>query len=161
MLVGEQPGDREDIEGLPFVGPACGVLERALKRVGLSREGDYLTNAIKHFKWAPGGKRRIHQTPRASEVRACRPWLEAEIEAVAPRLVIALGATAVSSVLGPEAKVLRDRGRAIESSYGSCLVTVHPSSLLRIEDETERRAAFELFVGDLQKGLQFLGQAAA
>jgi DNA polymerase len=161
MLVGEQPGDQEDLQGRPFVGPAGKMLDRALDDLAFDRGGIYLTNAEKHFKWVPKGKRRIHQTPRASEMRACRPWLEAEIEAVRPRLIVALGATAVSSLLEDAAKVMRDRGRVIESAYGPCLVTVHPSSLLRVEDAEEKWAAYGLFVGDLRKGLDFLKRAAA
>ncbi len=158
MLVGEQPGDHEDRAGVPFVGPAGGMLDRALFEAGIARDEAYVTNAVKHFKWTPRGKRRIHETPRVSEMRACLPWLEAEIEAVRPRLVIALGATAVSALLGTTAKVLRDRGRVIESSFGPCLVTVHPSSLLRAEDEEARRLAYELFVRDLKQGVAFLAR---
>jgi DNA polymerase len=157
MMVGEQPGDREDIEGHPFVGPAGGILDKALVDLGIAREKVYITNAVKHFKWAPKGKRRIHQTPRASELRACRPWLEAEIEAVSPRIIACLGATAVRSLLGPSVKVMADRGRIIESVYGVCLVTVHPSSLLRVETPEERRAAYKSFLEDLRRGLAFLG----
>jgi DNA polymerase len=120
-----------------------------------------MTNAVKHFKWQPRGKRRIHQTPRASEVRACRPWLEAELDAVGPRLIVALGATAVLSLLDPEVKVMKDRGRIVESAYGPCLVTVHPSSLLRVEDAAEREAAYDLFVQDLRAGLAFIERSGA
>jgi DNA polymerase len=161
MLVGEQPGDVEDQDGVPFVGPAGRMLDRALEELAIDRDRLYLTNAVKHFKWKPRGKRRIHETPRASEMRACRPWLEAEIEAVKPRLIVALGATAVGSLLNDQAKVMRDRGRVMESIYGPCLVTVHPSSLLRVEGEDERRAAYRLFLQDLRKGLDFLERAAA
>lgn len=161
MLVGEQPGDQEDSQGLPFVGPAGKMLDRALADLGIARDTLYVTNAVKHFSWAPRGKRRIHQTPRASEMRACRPWLEAEIEAVRPRLIVALGATALGSLMGDAAKVMRDRGRVLESSYGPCLVTVHPSSLLRVEGDAEKRAAYGLFVEDLRKGLDYLQRAAA
>ena len=161
VLVGEQPGDREDIEGEPFVGPAGQILDEALVEVGIVREQVYVTNAVKHFKWVPRGKRRIHQTPRASEIRACRPWLEAELDVIRPRLIAALGATAVESLLGPTVRVLKNRGQVFESVYGPCLVTVHPSSLLRVEEETDRRAAYELFLQDLRKGLAFLKGAAA
>ena len=161
LMVGEQPGDVEDEEGRPFVGPAGRMLDRALEDLGIVRDKVYVTNAVKHFKWVPKGKRRIHQTPRASEMRACRPWLEAEVEALRPRLIVALGATAVGSLMGAGAKVMRDRGRIMESVYGPCLITVHPSSLLRVEGEDERRAAYGLFVQDLRKGVDFLEHAAA
>jgi uracil-DNA glycosylase len=161
MMVGEQPGDVEDEEGHVFVGPAGRMLDRALEDLGIARDMLYLTNAVKHFKWAPKGKRRIHQTPRASEMRACRPWLEAEIDALRPRLIVALGATALGSLMGDQAKVMRDRGQIMESVYGPCLITVHPSSLLRVEGEDERRAAYNLFLQDLRKGVDFLKRAAA
>ena len=157
LLVGEQPGDREDIEGAPFVGPAGGVLDRAIEDLGLVRGDIYVTNAVKHFKWTPKGKRRIHQTPRASEVRACRPWLEAEVDAIRPDLVVCLGATAVASVLGPDVRVLRDRGKVIESEFGACLVTIHPSALLRVDGEAEREAGYKAFLSDLRRGLDYLG----
>ena len=155
MLVGEQPGDHEDREGHPFVGPAGGVLDRALEAAGLARGEIFLTNAVKHFKWSPKGKRRIHETPRASEIRACRPWLEAEVEAVKPKLLVCLGSVAVSSVLGAGYKVLSQRGQVFEGPLGPALITVHPSSILRVEDAEERGAAFELFVLDLKKALAF------
>jgi uracil-DNA glycosylase len=160
-LVGEQPGDKEDIEGEPFVGPAGRMLDKALETLGLDRRQFYVTNAVKHFKWVPKGKQRIHQTPRASEVRACLPWFEAELEAVRPKMVVALGAVAVGALLGPEVKVMKQRGSVVESTYGPCLVTVHPSSLLRVEEPEERHAAFELFLRDLRNGLDFLKRSAA
>jgi len=161
MLVGEQPGDKEDVEGRPFVGPAGGVLDRALALAGIERDNVYLTNAVKHFKWTPKGKRRIHETPRASEMRACRPWLEAEVEAVSPRLVVCLGSVAVSSVLGPGYKVLSQRGQVFEGPLGPSLITVHPSSILRVEDPDEKNAAFELFVMDLKKAAAWVERMAA
>jgi uracil-DNA glycosylase len=160
VLVGEQPGDREDIDGLPFVGPAGHMLDRAMQDLGVARDKVYVTNAVKHFKWVPKGKRRIHQTPRASEIRACQPWLQAEMQAIRPALIVALGATAVTSLLGAAAKVTKDRGHVLEGAYGPTLVTVHPSSLLRLEDEEERRAAYGLFVQDLRQGLEYLRRAA-
>jgi DNA polymerase len=160
MLVGEQPGDREDIEGLPFVGPAGRMLGKALDEVGLKRAGLYITNAVKHFKWTPNGARRGHVAPNVGEVHACLPWLEAETEAVRPELIVALGSTAVHALLGSGAKVMKDRGRIIESTHGPCLVTVHPSSLLRVEDEAQRHEAYELFLRDLRAGLKFLERAA-
>ena len=161
MLVGEQPGDREDIEGHPFVGPAGRVLDRALIDLGLSRNDYYITNAVKHFKWRPKGKRRIHETPRASELRACLPWLEAEIEAVSPSLIVLLGATAVSGLLGSAVRVTTHRGKVIESPIGPCLVTTHPSSILRVESPEEREAAYELFLADLRAGMTYAKRAAA
>jgi DNA polymerase len=157
MLVGEQPGDYEDRRGVPFVGPAGAVLDRALTEIGLRREDVYMTNAVKHFKWRPAGRRRIHETPRASEGRACLPWLEAEAQALQPRLVVCLGATAVRSVLGPEIKVLANRGRVLEGRFGASLVTVHPSSVLRVAEPGEREAAFDAFVADLRRGAEFVG----
>ena len=159
MLVGEQPGDREDIEGHPFVGPAGRMLDKAIADLTLSRHDYYVTNIVKHFKWKPKGKRRIHETPRASEVRACLPWLEAEIDAVKPELIVCLGATAVAGLLGPAAKVTTHRGRVLESSYGPCLITTHPSSILRVEDPDERNTAYALFLDDLRAGIAYLARA--
>ena len=144
---------------MPFAGPAGRVLDRALVELGLSRDDLYITNAVKHFKWTPKGKRRIHETPRASEIRACRPWLEAELAAIAPRLIVCLGSIAVRSLLGPEVRLLANRGRVIESDWGPCLLTVHPSSILRISGEAEREAAYTAFTTDLRRGLVFLDRA--
>jgi DNA polymerase len=149
MLVGEQPGDREDLEGEPFVGPAGGVLRKALVAAGIEVEDAYLTNAVKHFKWRPQGKRRLHQTPRVGEVNACRPWLEAEVAAVGPDAVVALGATAARSLFGPKVKVMKDRGRLLESDLAPlAAVTIHPSAVLRAGDEREE--AFDSLVADLK-----------
>jgi uracil-DNA glycosylase family protein len=161
LLVGEQPGDHEDVQGAPFVGPAGKVLQAALSDLGLARGDVYLTNAVKHFKWSPKGKRRIHETPRASEIRACRPWLEAEIRRVAPKLIVCLGATAARSVLGPSAKVTRDSGRVLNSEFGPALPTLHPSALLRIEEASQRQAAYAGFVDDLRTALQYARQRQA
>ena len=161
MLVGEQPGDREDIEGEPFVGPAGGILSKAMSDLGIARDYYYVTNVVKHFKWSPKGKRRIHETPRAGEIRACLPWLEAELEAVEPELIVAMGATAITGLLGTAAKVTKDRGKVLESTFGACLVTTHPSSILRQQDEEERRAAYELFLTDLRAGIAYLQRTAA
>jgi uracil-DNA glycosylase family protein len=151
MLVGEQPGDREDIEGKPFVGPAGGILSRALDEVGIDADGVYLTNAVKHFKWRPRGKRRLHQTPRAGEMEACKPWLEAEIEAVKPRGLLALGATAAKSLFGPSVRVTRDRGQLIESPLAPvAALTMHPSAILRLRDHDEREEALASLVDDLR-----------
>jgi DNA polymerase len=151
MLVGEQPGDREDREGEPFVGPAGGILERALEEAGLDAEAIYVTNAVKHFKWRPQGKRRLHQTPRAGEVAACRPWLEAEAEVVSPGGVVALGATAAKSIFGSKVRVTKDRGRLLETAPAPAgAVTIHPSAVLRTRDRAERRDALAALVDDLR-----------
>jgi DNA polymerase len=136
------------------------MFDRALVDLGLARDKVYVTNAVKHFKWVPKGKRRIHETPRASEVRACLPWLEAEIDVVKPKLIVCLGATAVQALLGASVKTMTDRGRVVESTFGPCLVTVHPSSLLRVQDELERLAAYQAFVSDLERGADFVRRAA-
>lgn len=150
MLVGEQPGDREDREGHPFVGPAGVLLDRALAEAGIDRRLVYVTNAVKHFKWQPRGKRRLHKTPRVGEVEACKPWLEAEIDAVSPQAVIALGATATRAVFGPLAKVTRDRGRLLDTALAPlAAATVHPSAILRSRDHDEREDAFAGLVRDL------------
>jgi len=159
MLVGEQPGDVEDVQGEPFVGPAGRVLTQALSDAGLDTVPTYVTNAVKHFSFTRSGKRRLHQTPKAGEMSACRPWLVAEYAAIRPRLAVCLGSTAVKSVLGNDVKVLRDRGAILERDSllgaGTFLVTVHPSSILRAPDETraEARAAF---VADLRVAAEFL-----
>jgi len=150
MLVGEQPGDREDIEGRPFVGPAGAVLDRALEAAGVDRSAVYLTNAVKHFRWVQRGKRRLHQTPDATHIAACAPWLRAEVNAVRPRLLVCLGATAVQAVLGESVRVLRDRGRFFPSAFEiPTMPTVHPSSILRAPDPESRDGAFEAFRFDL------------
>jgi DNA polymerase len=151
MLVGEQPGDREDLQGAPFVGPAGAVLDRALKEVGIDPGAIYITNAVKHFKWRPRGKRRLHQTPRAGEVEACKPWLEAEIGAVHPDALLALGATAGRAIFGPSVRVTRDRGRLLETPLARIgAITLHPSAILRTREAKEREQAYERLVGDLE-----------
>ncbi|HEY6637011.1 MAG TPA: UdgX family uracil-DNA binding protein, partial [Solirubrobacterales bacterium] len=136
MLVGEQPGDREDIEGHPFVGPAGRVLDQALEQADIERDDAYVTNVVKHFKWKPQGKRRIHQTPRAEEIKACAPWLEAELEVVDPEVLVCLGATAVRAVIGSKARVMKDHGEFLESKLGRTAVpTLHPSAILRADPE--------------------------
>jgi uracil-DNA glycosylase len=160
MLVGEQPGDREDIEGRPFVGPAGKLLDKALERAEIPREDVYLTNVVKHFKWRPRGKRRIHQKPNAEEVRACRPWLDAELEAVQPRALVCLGATAAQALLGRTFRVTRQRGQFVESPLAPLVMaTFHPSALLRMEDD-ERQEAMEELVGDLARVRTELAGAA-
>ena len=151
MLVGEQPGDREDREGRPFVGPAGRVLDDALAEAGIDRGEVYLTNAVKHFKWRAGGKRRIHQKPNAEEIAACRPWLDAELAVVKPDVLVALGATAAQALLGRGFRVTRERGVPVDSDLApNVLATVHPSSILRARDEAERREAYAAFVADLR-----------
>jgi DNA polymerase len=155
MLVGEQPGDREDIAGRPFVGPAGRVLDRALAEAGIERVGVYVTNAVKHFKNEPRGKRRIHKKPSDAEIDACHRWLERELELVAPRLVVALGATAARAVLGRALPIERNRGRLIRTrGKAQALITVHPSFLLRVP-EKYRADAYRRFVGDLRAAAQF------
>src|SRR3954464_1689654 len=150
MLVGEQPGDEEDKKGLPFVGPAGRLLDRALEAAGVEREHLYVTNAVKHFKWEARGKRRLHKTPAQREVDACHQWLEREIATVKPRVIVALGATAAKAVIGKHFKVSVDRGRFVESDLAPYVfATLHPSALLRLRDD-EREAAFDRFVQDLK-----------
>jgi uracil-DNA glycosylase family protein len=151
MLVGEQPGDREDIEGKPFVGPAGRLLDRALEEAGIDRRRVYVTNAVKHFRWTRRGKRRLHEKPNAQQIRACRPWLESEIAIVKPRIVVLLGATAAQSVMGPGFRVSRQRGEVMASPLGlPVLATVHPSSILRATDDASRDVALASFVADLR-----------
>jgi len=158
MLVGEQPGDSEDLEGRPFVGPAGRLLDRALEEAGIDRGLAYVTNAVKHFKWEPRGPRRIHKTPNAREIEACRPWLEAELEVVEPDVLVCLGATAAKALLGPSASVTRQRGHFVESSLAPHVtLTVHPSSILRAPDDGARRAAMSQFVEDLRVTLPYIG----
>ena len=151
MLVGEQPGDAEDKKGLPFVGPAGRLLDEALEEAGIDRSTAYVTNAVKHFKWEPRGKRRIHQPPNAREIEACSPWLNAELAVVKPRVLVALGATASQALLGRSFRVSRERGRLLRETDFAPIVmaTVHPSSVLRSRDAEARRAAREAFVADL------------
>lgn len=150
MLVGEQPGDEEDLAGHPFVGPAGRLLDRALAAAGIDRQSAYVTNAVKHFKWEPRGKRRIHQKPNAREVRACRPWLDAEIRAIRPRAVVCLGATAAQALLGREFRVTQRRGELLATPLAPIvLATVHPSSILRAPDDAARRTEMARFVDDL------------
>jgi len=151
MLVGEQPGDKEDKEGEPFVGPAGRLLDRALEGAGIDRSAAYVTNAVKHFKWRARGNRRLHQTPRAGEIEACKPWLDAEVQAVRPEAVLAMGATAARSLFGTKVKVTKDRGKPLESPLAPvAAVTIHPSAILRLRDHDEREAEFAGFVADLE-----------
>ncbi|MEY2434733.1 MAG: uracil-DNA glycosylase [Acidimicrobiaceae bacterium] len=151
MLVGEQPGDQEDRAGSPFVGPAGRVLDDALRKAGLDRDRLYLTNAVKHFKWTPRGKRRIHQKPNREEVLACLPWLQQEVSLVQPRVAVLLGAVAAQAVMGSSFRVTKARGMLLESSLAPAVIaTVHPSSILRAQTPDDRRAAMAAFVSDLR-----------
>lgn len=150
MLVGEMAGDREDLAGRPFVGPAGRLLDDALDAAGIERGDAYVTNVVKHFKWTPRGKRRLHKKPNAAEIEACRPWLETEIELVKPRVLVCLGSTAAQALIGKSFRVSRDRGRFVESPLAPRVTaTVHPSSLLRIRERVERDTAMAQLVSDL------------
>jgi uracil-DNA glycosylase family protein len=152
MMVGEQPGDAEDLAGHPFVGPAGRLLDRALEEAGIDRRNVYLTNVVKHFKWEPRGKRRIHVKPNASEIAACRPWIDTEIALVKPRVLVCLGAVAAQALLGKSFKVSRQRGGIVESPLAPIVMaTVHPSSILRASDNEARREEMRRFVADLKK----------
>jgi DNA polymerase len=173
VLVGEQPGDQEDLQGHPFVGPAGKILDRALADAGIERADAFLTNAVKHFKWEPRGKRRIHKKPRVSEMRACRPWLDAELAIVKPAVVVCLGATAAQSFFGAQFKLMQQRGKVLrdpsqppasdgtgrrrEGSALRLVATIHPSAVLRAPDDTGRKEAFAMLVRDLTLARQALG----
>jgi uracil-DNA glycosylase len=157
MFVGEQPGDQEDLAGRPFVGPAGKLLDRALEEAGIDREQVYVTNVVKHFKWEPRGKRRIHAKPNWAEMMACKPWLDAELAVVQPRVLVCLGATAAQALLGRQFKVSRQRGELVDSPLAPYVTaTVHPSSILRARDD--REAELAAFVGDLRKVATLLDQ---
>ena len=157
MLVGEQPGDQEDLAGRPFVGPAGKLLDQALEEAGIDRELAYVTNVVKHFKWQPRGKRRIHQKPNAAEIAACRPWLDAELTLIKPEVLVCLGATAAQALLGRQFRVSRDRGVPVESDLAPVVMaTVHPSSILRSENREEETA---LLVQDLRRVAEALRSA--
>jgi DNA polymerase len=159
MLVGEQPGDREDRAGRPFVGPAGKLLDRALADAGIDRSETYVTNVVKHFKWTPAerGKKRIHKKPRQSEIEACRPWLETELRAVHPEVLVCLGASAAQALLGKDFRVSRERGKLIPSALAPHVIaTVHPSSILRAPDDESRHAEMQAFVDDLRKVARLL-----
>ncbi len=151
MFVGEQPGDYEDREGRPFVGPAGRVLDKALVEAGIDRQDVYVTNAVKHFKWEPLGKRRKHKKPLLSEIKACRPWLEAELEVLRPELVVCLGLTAAHAVLGRPIRLGDERGRFQHGPMGETFVTIHPSAILRFQEEEEQEREYGLFVADLKQ----------
>ena len=150
LLIGEQPGDQEDRQGQPFVGPAGAMLDQALEQAGLTRADVFLTNAVKHFKWEPRGKRRIHKKPRVSEMRACRPWLDAELRIVKPQVIVCLGAVAAQAVFGSEFKLMQQRGKVLASLVSpKTVATIHPAAVLRAPDEQARREAFAALVRDL------------
>jgi len=161
MLIGEQPGDQEDLAGKPFVGPAGKIMDRALEEAGIDQKQVYVTNAVKHFKWEPRGKRRIHKKPNSREIAACRPWLEAELQLVRPKLVVCLGATAAQTIFGPAFRVTQQRGKVLTSDLApNCdvVATVHPSSLLRQPDEESREREYAAFVKDLKVALKAAGK---
>lgn len=152
LFVGEQPGNEEDLTGKPFVGPAGRIFDSALEEAGINRQQTYVTNVVKHFKWEPRGKRRIHKKPNAQEINACRPWLEAEIAVVKPQVIVALGATAAQALLGAQFRVTKHRGEFLESTLAPYIMaTVHPSSILRAPDDETRRLEYRRFVDDLKK----------
>ena len=152
MFVGEQPGNEEDLTGKPFVGPAGRLFDNALEEAGIDRKQTYVTNVVKHFKWEPRGKRRIHKKPNAQEIAACRPWLEAEIALVKPKVIVVLGATAAQALLGPQFRVTKERGKFIESMLAPYIMaTVHPSSILRAPDDETRHLEYRRFVDDMKK----------
>jgi DNA polymerase len=156
ILIGEQPGNHEDLEGKPFVGPAGHLLDEALAEAGIDRKKVYVTNAVKHFKWEPRGKRRIHKKPGAGEIAACRPWLDAEIAALHPKIIVCLGATAAQALLGSDFRVTQHRGEFLKSQLAPIVMaTVHPSSILRAPDEQTRHTEMKRFIADLKK----IGQA--
>ena len=161
MLVGEQPGDKEDLAGHPFVGPAGQMLDRALEEAGIDRKKTYITGAVKHFKFLARGKIRLHQKPNASEIKACRPWYERELASIKPELVVAMGATAAQCVLGKITPVNKNRGRLIDLDQGfKVLVTVHPSYLLRLPDAEAKAAEYARFIDDLKIAADFLRKSA-
>lgn len=161
LLIGEQPGDQEDLAGRPFIGPAGKILDRALADAGLDRSRAYVTNAVKHFKFEPRGKRRLHKKPTVGEIRACAPWLEGELTLVAPKIVVMLGASAAQAMLGRSASVMKQRGRVFDLPGGRHgLVTVHPSYLLRLQGGDERHEAYQDFVKDLKLAVRFQAKQA-
>jgi uracil-DNA glycosylase len=157
LFVGEQPGNEEDLTGKPFVGPAGRIFDSALEEAGINRQQTYVTNVVKHFKWEPRGKRRIHKKPNSQEINACRPWLEAEIAVVKPQVIVALGATAAQALLGAQFRVTKHRGEFLESTLAPYIMaTVHPSSILRAPDDETRRLEYRRFIDDLKKLVRVL-----
>ena len=162
MFVGEQPGNDEDLQGKPFVGPSGKLLDRCLVEAGIARDEIYVTNAVKHFKWEPKGKRRLHKKPSAREIAACRPWLEAEIDVIEPEVIVALGATAAQTLIGKDFRVTQHRGELIPSPLAPhMMATVHPSSILRAPDEETRHAETERFIEDLRKVAEIVSKVHA
>jgi DNA polymerase len=159
MLVGEQPGDREDLAGRPFVGPAGALLDRALEDAGIDRERTFVTNVVKHFKWRPSGKRRLHERPNTAEVRACRPWLDLELEIVRPDLLVALGATAAQAIIGRAFRITKDRGRIVRTLADGppVLATFHPSAILRARTPEDRERLEAALIGDLSTAREVIG----
>jgi len=156
LVVGEQPGDREDIEGHPFIGPAGTLLDKALEATGIPRKDVYITNAVKHFKWEPRGKRRLHKTPAQREIEACLPWLEAEVAAVEPRVILCMGATAARAVMRGKVRVTETRGQPLQSPLGKeVVITIHPAYILRLRSGAEE--AFSLFVSDVRQAAKLAG----
>ena len=162
MLVGEQPGDQEDLQGAPFVGPAGEVLDRALAEIGLDRGRVYITNVVKHFKWEPRGKRRIHQTPRANEIQACRPWVEAELTLVKPKVIVCLGSTAAQALIGPQFRITRSRGELYRSQWAPWIMgTYHPSAVLRAEDPAASDQVYRWIAEYLRQAAHAVGSSVA
>lgn len=151
VLVGEQPGNEEDLSGQPFVGPAGAVLQKALDEAGIDRRRVYVTNAVKHFSWEPRGKRRIHKKPRISEIKACQPWLSAELSRIKPAVTVCMGTTAVQSILGPRITIGAAKGQVFQTGHGPVIVTRHPSSILRMRDSASRRGALDELIADLKR----------
>jgi uracil-DNA glycosylase len=161
MLVGEQPGDREDRDGRPFVGPAGQLLDKCLESAGIDRSEVFVTNAVKHFKWEPRGKIRLHKKPNSLEISACRPWLSSEIEAVSPRVIVCLGATAAQSLLGSQFRLTKHRGEIFPTEYGSVTATIHPSAILRMPEPAEKDAEVERLVSDLKAAAAHVAERRA
>ena len=160
MLIGEQPGDQEDRQGRPFVGPSGQLLDWSLEKAGIERQDAYVTNVVKHFKWVPRGKARIHSKPSSLEIKACRPWLDEEARLVGPEVIVCLGSTAAQALFGASFRVTRERGQFLQSALAPyVMATVHPSSLLRIEDDAQRKDAIREFVRELRKIAEILAPA--
>ena len=161
MFIGEQPGNEEDLTGKPFVGPAGRLFDEALAEAGIDRQQAYVTNVVKHFKWEPRGKRRIHKKPNSLEIAACHPWLEAEVALIKPEIIVALGATAAQTLLGSKFRVTKQRGEFLESTLAAyVMATVHPSSILRAPDDETRRLEYRSFVADLKKLSRVISKAS-
>ena len=156
MMVGEQPGNDEDLQGRPFVGPAGKVLDKALQAAGIDRDDVYVTNVVKHFKWEPRGKRRIHKKPSGMQIAACRPWFEEEVRAVKPKVIVCLGATAAQALLGRAFRVTQARGKPVSTGDIPIIATVHPSSILRAPDDESRHAEMALFIDDLREVASYI-----